>query len=577
MNRLTLSRVLGTIALSLSVSACTAPDLTGTCPVPPGTDPAKEAEILSQCFGKMDSLAVNTRTKQDVDILFVIDNSVSMSPKQKQLATAINGFINKIDATGSNYQVGVVSTDIGSQTGPGIAFQPGNQNIQLCGSYKGNDGVLWGKACSKLDQSQWSPDAKANCTSLCPTSMEPTDGKGYLWKKDGQTNAPNNDIIGTFKCIASIGDSGCGLESPLESSRRALDGHRDDKGAVINEGFLRSNSVLAVIFVTDEDDCSVALGSRTNNNPNTIDCSKNGQSTYNCWRNDFRCLANNLTCDQPLTATGGKTNCRENDNGYLDPVSKYVRFFSNLRAQSKLVLAGIWTPSILDNQTADVGKVGKLIVENDKDICSSGTCATEALNRGRGSSAACLNSTDSNFFGQAQLRLSKFIRSFDSNATKELSICEPANYVTVLDFVAERITNAISANCLSGIPKKDSAGNPVCVVGLVSSATPGAAADPESKFPVCSAKCCTAWAEAGNPSNPVAAGKTAKPLPTDPYIQAECGADPDCYCAVENKNSIYACKTDVGASALAGLWIKAAPHQTPGEKVASFKCAMATK
>ena len=144
----------------------------------------------------------------------------------------------------------------------------------------------------------------------------------YLWKQDGQTNAPSNDIIGTFKCIAPIGDAGCGLESLLEAAKRALDGH-----STINQGFLRQNSVLAVIFVTDEDDCSVQLTTRAQSNPNSIDCTKNGMSTYNCWKNDFRCLAYNLSCDQPLTATGAKTNCKESGNGYLESVDKYVRFF----------------------------------------------------------------------------------------------------------------------------------------------------------------------------------------------------------------------------------------------------------
>lgn len=75
--------------------------------------------------------SINTRAKQDVDILFVVDTS-SMSPKQKQLGTAIDSFIKKIDMSGSNYHVGVVSTDIGAQQAPNTAFQPGSLNIPGC-------------------------------------------------------------------------------------------------------------------------------------------------------------------------------------------------------------------------------------------------------------------------------------------------------------------------------------------------------------------------------------------------------------------------------------------------------------
>ncbi len=569
MIRSTLTRALATAAVTVSISACTAPDLAGTCPIPPGATPAEAVTILSSCFGKMDAIPVNTRAKQDVDILFVVDTSPSMSPKQKQLGTAIDNFIKKIDMSGSNYHVGVVSTDIGAQQAPNTAFQPGNLNIPGCESYKGNDGELQKLACSGRDQSKWSVDAKGACTTLCPTKLEPTNGDVYLWKQDGITNAPNNDIIGTFKCIAPIGDVGCGLESPLEAAKRALDNH-----STVNSGFLRTNSVLAVIFVTDEDDCSVAMANRTQNNPNSIDCTKSGMSTYNCWKNDFRCLAYNLKCNEPMTTTGAKTGCTENGNGYLESIDKYVRFFSNLRSSNKIVLAGIWTPSMLDNPNSDAAKPGKLIVDYDDQVCVPGpgiTCSTEALNRGKGMKAACLNATDANFFGQAQIRLSSFIRKFDAQSRVEQSICEPQNYATVLDVVADRITNRISANCLSGKPKTDSNGKPICIVGLVDANTP--AAMPDVSLPQCSAKCCTAWAVAGSTTAPM-----AKPIPNDSTVIAACSADPDCYCAVPNPTSNVACKDSANQdTALAGLWIKADPHQTPSGKVANFMCAVSVK
>ena len=572
MIRSTLSRALATTVVSLSISACSAPDLTLTCPIPPGATPAEAAAILSSCFGKMDAIPVNTRAKQDVDILFVIDNSPSMSPKQKQLASAIDSFIQKIDQSGSNYHVGVTSTDIGAQQAPNTAFQPGNLNISGCESYKGNDGELQKQACSSRDQSKWSQAAKDACNlTLCKTKLEPTNGDVYLWKQDGQTNAPSNDIIGTFKCIAPIGDAGCGLESPLEAAKRALDGH-----STINQGFLRQNSVLAVIFVTDEDDCSVQLTTRAQSNPNSIDCTKNGMSTYNCWKNDFRCLAYNLSCDQPLTATGAKTNCKESGNGYLESVDKYVRFFSNLRSSNKLVLAGIWTPTMLDNPNSDTTKDGKLIVDYDPAVCTPGpgvTCSTEALNRGQGSKAACLNATDNNFFGQAQIRLSSFIRKFDASSRVEQSICDPNNYVTVLNTVADRITSRASTNCLTGQPKTDQNGSPICIVGLVDANTP--AALPDVRLPQCSSTCCKAWATAGDPNNVDVAGRTAKPVPNDPYIVGKCTADPDCYCAVANPTSNYGCKDAVGNdSAIVGLWIKSDPHFTPSGKVANVICTV---
>lgn len=509
-------------------------------------------------------LTFDTRTKQDLDILFVIDNSPSMSPKQKQLATAIDNFIKKVDLTGANYHIGVTSTDIGAQQAPNTPFQPGNLNIPGCDTYKGNDGELQRVACSGRDQSKWSADAKAACTTLCPTKIEPINSDPYLWKQDGITNVLGDNIIGAFKCSALLGDVGCGLESPLEAAKRALDGH-----GTVNTGFLRQNSVLAVVFVTDEDDCSVQMTSRSQNNPSSLDCTKNGMSTYDCWKNDFRCLANNLKCNESMTIPGTKTGCSENGNGYLESLDKYVRFFSLLRPASKLVLAGIWAPTMLDNPNSDPTKVGKLITDYDDQVCVPGpgiTCSTEALNRGKGVKAACLNPTDANFFGQAQLRLSSFIRKFPAESRAEQSICEPANYGTVLDTVTNKLSVRASAQCLGAAPKLDGAGNALCSVGLVDAALPDAT--PSILLPQCGASCCSAWAKAGGPSAPA-----ALPVPTDSTIVSACTAQPDCYCALPNPNTTAACKDNSGRdTAVAGLWISAAPHQTPAGKLAKFVC-----
>ncbi len=556
-------------SVSLSVSACAAPDVAGSCPIPPGATSQEAIAILTSCFGSASPDFPTTRAKQDVDILLVIDNSPSMTPKQKQLVTAIDSFIRKIDMSGSNYHVGVTSTDIGAQQAPNSAFQPGNLNTPGCDTYKGNDGELQKQACSSRDQSTWSPEAKAACTSLCPTKLEPGNGDVYLWKQDGITNAPNNDIIGTLKCVAMLGDTGCSLESPLEAAKRALDSH-----STTNSGFLRQNSVLAVIFVTDEDDCSVQMTARAQNNPNSIDCTSSGMSTYNCWKNDFRCLANNLKCNEPLTSTGTKTGCVESGNGYLESVDKYVRFFSNLRSSNKIVLAGIWTPTLLDNPNSDVAKVGKLVVDYDAKVCVPGPgikCSSEALIRGQGMNAACQSASDASFFGQAQLRLSTFIRKFDASVRLEESICEPQSYGPVLDGVAERIVNKIAPPCLGSKIRTDGSGKPACVVGLVDSATPDAV--PRVSLPQCSTVCCNAWAFAGaTTADPLTS--TARPVPNDPTIVTACTNEPgDCYCAVSNSTSKYSCKDSTGqVTALAGLWMKDAPHQPPASQFAKFLC-----
>ncbi len=70
-----------------------------------------------------------------------------------------------------------------------------------------------------------------------------------------------------FTCMLQLGTSGCGLEQPLEAGLKALWPSADDSvtffgpsalghGDAENAGFLREDSLLAVIVVSDEDDCS---------------------------------------------------------------------------------------------------------------------------------------------------------------------------------------------------------------------------------------------------------------------------------------------------------------------------------
>jgi hypothetical protein len=76
-----------------------------------------------------------------------------------------------------------------------------------------------------------------------------------------------DDLVASFACVAVQGTNGCGFEQPLEAALKALTpstsatrfhagttGHGDGD----NAGFLREDSILAVLVVTDEDDCSAA-------------------------------------------------------------------------------------------------------------------------------------------------------------------------------------------------------------------------------------------------------------------------------------------------------------------------------
>jgi hypothetical protein len=498
--------------------------------------------------GTRDTLAGAGRSKA-ADILFVIDNSSAMSAKQKQLVSAIDGFITQLDATGSDYHLGVVTTDIGTLPPPGDPF-PGS-NDPRCATLKGDDGMLQNTSCRQRTQ-YVSTELTMACSALCPTNTVLPQQR-FIAKSYGVLNVPN--ATAALRCMGLVGDGGCGVESPLEAVRRALDGHLAE-----NSGFLRSSSVLAVIFLTDEDDCSVQMTQRTNLSPASMSCTTpTTDPDYSCYNLDYRCMAKDLVCNEPLNTLGAKTGCRERTTTFLEPVDKYSRFFQALRTSSNLVIGGLWSPSILDfnsGLTTPYGN-GQLQVTLD-----GVTLASNFLNRGKRTLAACYNSDSTlttdpgGYGGQAQLRLSSFLKKLDPASTTEQSICDVAAYPNIFNKVTEVIQKTVGPECLSVKPDVDSSGAPACQVGFVPVAQPSQ--PPASLLPICGSGCCNAWAD-----SPMPLGLNAA---RDPSIVTACSAEPqDCYCAVSSSQGLCP------ATNVAGLW-RVGNAALPAGMIARFRC-----
>src|SRR5207253_1188383 len=100
---------------------------------------------------------------------------------------------------------------------------------------------------------------------------------------------------------------------------------------------------------------------------------------------DYRCIAKDLQCNEAMNTPGAKTACKERTTTFLEPVDKYVRFFSALRTSDKLVMAGIWSPSLIDYYNRNSTGDGQLVVDTDV----SGDFSTNVLNRGQKTKAAC--------------------------------------------------------------------------------------------------------------------------------------------------------------------------------------------
>jgi hypothetical protein len=552
------------------LGGCTSPGLTTLCTAPPGATPAQMVDAQRACLGCSTSTIVAPRRRDAFDILFVVDNSPSMAPKQQALAAALPSFVAGLHAAQIDYHIGVVTTNLGINVANGTATGAPFPSpvIPACNTAAGDDGVLQNVACTNRGGS--SAEDAAACATACPDpSYLPQNGGRYITLQDGLTNVPqlmqggaDQGPTRAFECMALVGSGGCGISQPLEAARRALDGHRPE-----NAGFNRGTSGLAIIFITDQDDCSVQQVQRSLLNPQTpneasVACNAPSQSVdAQCYNLGYRCLALDLACAQPMNAAGAKTACSERTDSFLTSLDQYVSFFSSLPNPS-ITLAGIWPPSLLDNPTADPTKDGQFVVD-----LFNGTMDSAHLRAGQGTHAACnnpdpsLTSDPQGFFGQSQLRLSSFIRRFRASNIIEHSICDPNNYADVMTQLATNITNDFIVNCLPSVPATTN-GVPACVVGYVDASNPHST--PDIALPVCSATCCNFFATDSEPFE--ADDPNLMPNPHLSAKLAACTADPDCYCATP---STINCQN----GAVAGLW-RAGNAPSPVGKVVNFQCAV---
>ena len=251
-----------------------------------------------------------------LDVLFIVDDSNSMAPEQQALTAAFPTFVNALEAAVGyrpDLHLGVVTTSIA------ITQFPGSTDCREIGF----DGALQpgpgGTSCLQ------GSDAFLRDVAV--------PGAGRNVNYAGTLDA-------AFACMASVGTAGCGFEQPLEVLRRALDG-----SVARNAGFLRPDAALAVIILSDEDDCSVSnqeLFSTTNDTLGP--------------RTSFRCFEYGVRCnpDDPRSV-GAKTGCvSRDDSPYVARVSSYVDFLRALRSPERLYVSVLAGPATLP-ATVSVG------------------------------------------------------------------------------------------------------------------------------------------------------------------------------------------------------------------------------
>lgn len=152
---------------------------------------------------------IEVQNSNTVDILFVVDNSISMGPEQSNMAQRMDGFISKL--AGLDWRAAVISTDV---------------STSYWGSSKPRDGKLYPIDSNQFPNRYWLTNQDS--TSLAQIAL-------------GET--------------IQMGSDGSGYEQGIRASYRAIERSKFSGGDnQPNREFFREDAALAIVLISDEEE-----------------------------------------------------------------------------------------------------------------------------------------------------------------------------------------------------------------------------------------------------------------------------------------------------------------------------------
>jgi hypothetical protein len=262
------------------------------------------ANAVTRCESRIDAGVART------DILFVIDDSGSMTEEQQNIHDNLGLFVDALasSAITNDVQVGVTTTSVLDFDGVNDLYYVGTATAPTP-YYSLPYRVPYPKGTIVAV----ARDATGNAIN------GRLDWDNAVQAFVGRRILPGS-AIADFQANVLVGTAGTGKEQPFHAARNALTSPLVDGP---NATFLRHGARLAIVFVTDEDDCSESSGSNT--------------------------VTSNDLCHKAAVKAGTELN--------LDPVSGFADFLDGDIAGEQrnavvAVIAGIGT----DAQGAYVGQ-----------------------------------------------------------------------------------------------------------------------------------------------------------------------------------------------------------------------------
>jgi hypothetical protein len=264
-----------------------------------------------EVFGEPASIEISfpSVANRKLDLLLQIDDSAAGGAEvQLALSQSLPALLDALSSvTGSlpDLHVGLITSDLGTL---------------------GSASDVPGEAIGQL--------GSGGCAGSGKNGQLHTYGAGvtdsFLIDEDDGANGRRTNYQGTLlttlaSMIRGAGGGGCGFEQPLHATRRAL-------GHPANQGFVRADAHLAIVLLSDEDDCSFT-------DPGLVSADTSVLGPLQ----SFRCTSEGVTCDQPIDEVGVKTGCRpREDSAYLESTETTRTFLTDLRPDpSSLTVAAI--------------------------------------------------------------------------------------------------------------------------------------------------------------------------------------------------------------------------------------------
>jgi hypothetical protein len=415
--------------LPLALWACTSHSLSTKAP---DANPARWTDVSDP-----------VSPERAVDILFMVDNSPSMDPKQAALALSFFRMIQQLQQLPGglpDIHIGVISSDMGDGS------EGGGCDVPL-----GDRGLLWGNDPT--------PGVRASVAGA------PNNGcglnQGARWIEDiqnadgiGRQRNYTGDLSDVFSCLAkAVGVNGCGYEHQLQSLRVALNPQAGVNDA--NVGFVRNKGYLAIVLVTDEDDCS-ADPSNTDNDGMFVQRPKGETASMKCVMRGDLCNGAKIPdydpaigysgtgFSSPLSDCAPKEPRNPNDPAYLPliGVQDMVDWVNRVkpRPTEQILVSGIigW-PANNDASTVNF-QIGKdpttLPVPSDTYWTYMPICSVPSM-----------KAADGNIYkAYGGLRLKNFIDAYGDHG-QTFSICNP-DFTDAMTQIGDAIVRAMRPGCV---------------------------------------------------------------------------------------------------------------------------------